>query len=183
MTNANEAELREIKIYFPSFLGAEQITSLVNLVNDVYDVAERNMWKQKGVRTTLAEVEALIKKQRLMVAEVEGSIVGLIKIDQIDEETGEFGMLVVDPAVRGRKLGRLLVQSAEKWVRNEGCKTMQLELLTPRTWNHPTKEFLKGWYSRMGYVPQRTAPFGAEYPDIASLLACDCDFTIWTKNL
>jgi hypothetical protein len=28
---------------------------------------------------------------------------------------------------------------------------MQLELLVPRDWRHPSKEFLKSWYGRRGY--------------------------------
>lgn len=159
------------------------MVSIVKLVNDVYDVAEENMWKEKGVRTHLSEIESLTKEGRILVAEVEGKITGLIKISKIDDTTGEFGMLVVDPSARRRKLGRTLVDSAETWARSEGFKTMQLQLLTPRMWNHPTKEFLKGWYSRMGYSPQCTSPFGVDYPDLVHLLTCECDLTNWTKYL
>lgn len=176
-------QLDKTRIYTPSSMQQETISFIAQLVNDVYDVAEDNMWKEKGIRTNISEIESLIKEKRLMIAQVEEQIVGLVKISRIDEETGEFGMLVVDPVARGLKLGGALVESAEEWAREEGFQVMQLQLLTPRTWNHPTKEFLKGWYSRMGYCPVCTTPFAEDYPDLVNLLTCECDLTTWTKCL
>ena len=51
---------------------------------------------------------------------------------------------------------------------------MQLELLVPRQWRHPTKEFLKAWYSRIGYRPVRTGKFEESYPELAPQLATPC---------
>ena len=33
---------------------------------------------------------------------------------------------------------------------------MQLELLVPRGWSHPTEQFLATWYTRIGYRVTRT---------------------------
>jgi hypothetical protein len=60
---------------------------------------------------------------------------------------------------------------------------MRLEILTPRHWTHPSKEFLKRWYSRIGYSPQTTEPFEAMYPELVPELATECDFTVWHKSL
>ena len=60
---------------------------------------------------------------------------------------------------------------------------MQLELLVPRQWRHPTKEFLKAWYSRIGYRPVRTGKFEESYPELAPQLATPCDFVIYHKPL
>ncbi len=170
-------------VYIPRSMARETMNSIVNLVNDVYDVAEENMWKETGARTSLLEIESLLQEGRLMVVERDKKIIGLVKLSTIDEDTGELGMLVVDPSARRQNLGRTLVESAETWAKSEGFKTMQLQLLTPRTWKHPTKEFLKGWYSRMGYTPQSTACFDEDYPDLVNLLACECDLTTWTKPM
>ena len=55
------------------------------------------------------------------------------------------------------------------------------ELLTPRNWTHPSKEFLKMWYSRIGYKPQATESFEILHPELVPELATECDFTVWHK--
>ena len=60
---------------------------------------------------------------------------------------------------------------------------MQLELLMPQTWTHPVKEFLHGWYTRIGYRPVRTEPFDEAYPALAPQLATPCAFVIYQKPL
>jgi GNAT superfamily N-acetyltransferase len=160
----------------------EDLAGLVQLINDVYDVAEDGMWKQKGVRTNLEELRKLIEQKRLIVATSNGNIIGCVKVDRA-EEIGEFGMLVVDPNIRSQGVGRILVTAAEDWAIEQGYHEMQLELLTPRTWKQPSKEFNRAWYNRLGYVPQRTEPFEKDYAQFAALLATECDFTIWRKLL
>jgi GNAT superfamily N-acetyltransferase len=96
---------------------------------------------------------------------------------------GEFGMLVADPARRGEGIGRELVRFAEALSRRRGLATMQLELLVPRSWSHPNKEFLHAWYTRIGYRPVRTGPIEESYPQLAPLVATPCDFVIYHKPL
>ena len=77
----------------------------------------------------------------------------------------------------------MLVQAVEEWARSRKRRTIRLELLTPRSWTHPSKEFLQGWYKRIGYAPQFTEPFEKMYPELLGELATDCDFTVWHKQL
>jgi hypothetical protein len=60
---------------------------------------------------------------------------------------------------------------------------MQLELLVPRTWSHPVKEFLRRWYTRIGYRQVRTARLEEAYPALQPRLATPCDFLIYHKAL
>ena len=60
---------------------------------------------------------------------------------------------------------------------------MQLELLVPRGWSHPSKVFLDQWYTRMGYRVTRTGAIEEAYPELAPLLATPCDFLIYRKPL
>ena len=195
MTNNNSSPSTIITEVLGSISDLE-LKKLVKLVNDVYDVAEDGMWKQKGVRTNPQELSDLIRQGRLIVARVchpqnggssnengSGSeIVGCVKLDRLDQ-AGEFGMLVVDPDMRSMGIGGKLVRAAEEWSKGQGFREMQLELLTPRTWKQPSKEFNKLWYTRLGYVPQRTDPFEKDYPELVPFLATECDFTIWRKPL
>ena len=92
-------------------------------------------------------------------------------------------MLVADPERRGEGIGRDLIRFAEERCRRRGASSMQLELLVPRDWTHPTKQFLDAWYTRIGYRPARTGRIDDDYPHLAPLLATPCDFVVYHKAL
>ena len=92
-------------------------------------------------------------------------------------------MLSVAAEHLGRGLGRQLVGAAEARCRDSGRAVMRLELLAPRGYEHATKRWLGMWYQRMGYQKGQPDDFGAAFPRIAPLLACDCVFTVYLKAL
>jgi GNAT superfamily N-acetyltransferase len=178
-------QAQKVTTRFPidSDLGADNIKRLSDLINEVYDDAESGMWKRKGTRTNPAEVERLLRAQALILAEIDGVLVGSVNVNLMSDGVGEFGMLVADLHHRGKGIGSALVDRAENWARDTACHTMRLELLTPRNWTHPSKEFLKMWYSRIGYKPQATESFEILHPELVPELATECDFTVWHKSL
>jgi GNAT superfamily N-acetyltransferase len=156
---------------------------LAGLVNRVYAEAEKGLWAGDTARTTEAEMAALVDAGQIAVARSSGRVVGAVRIQQLDDDTGEFGMLVAAPEERGTGLGRDLVAFAESWARERGLSRMQLELLVPQTWTHPVKEFLRDWYTRIGYQVVRKDDFGEAFPELVPHLACPCDFLIFHKEL
>jgi GNAT superfamily N-acetyltransferase len=143
---------QKVMTRFPieSDLEADNIMRLSDLINGVYDEAESGMWKRKGARSNPAEVERFLRAQTLILAEIEGVVVGSVHVNLLSDGVGEFGMLVADGNHRGLGIGSALVKHAEQWARQHACHTMRLELLTPRHWTHPSKNFLRQWYSRIG---------------------------------
>lgn len=162
------------------------VAELTDLVNRVYAVAEEGLWVDGSERTTPDEIAELILAGEIAVARdgrSDGSIVGSVRVHPIDDATGEFGMLVADPGRRGEGIGRDLIGFAEEQFGRRGVPTMQLELLVPRDWAHPTKDFLDAWYRRLGYRPVRAGRIDDDYPHLAPLLATPCDFLIYQKHL
>jgi ubiquinone/menaquinone biosynthesis C-methylase UbiE/GNAT superfamily N-acetyltransferase len=156
---------------------------IADLINEVYAVAEDGLWIDGATRTTVDQVAQLTRAGEIAVARVGGRIAGCVRLQRLDERTGELGMLVADPAHRGVGIGRELLRFAERACSEDGLDSMQLELLVPRHWTHPTKEFLAAWYTRLGYRLARTGTIDEAYPDLAPLLATPCDFVIYQKDL
>eukprot|EP01135_Chromosphaera_perkinsii_P000259 Nk52_evm28s62 gene=Nk52_evmTU28s62 len=164
-------------------LEEKPLERLTGLINEVYNDAESGMWKPGAQRCNIEEVKNLVEQQRLILAFLGGNIVGSIQVCKMDDDTVEFGMLVADMKYRNIGIGRKLVAAAEGWAKSVGASTMRLELLTPRNWDHPSKEFLKKWYTRLGYKPTHTEPFEKMFAHLVDQLCTDCDFTVWLKRL
>jgi GNAT superfamily N-acetyltransferase len=168
-------------------LGAEDsrdprlVGQLADLINRVYAVAEAGLWIDGATRTTANEMAELIAAGEIAVARGDGEIVGSVRIRDVADDASEFGMLVAAFEQRRTGVGRALVEFAERRTRERGRRAMQLELLVPREWQHPSKEFLKKWYGRIGYRLIRTGGMADAYPHLAPMLATPCDLLGYEK--
>jgi GNAT superfamily N-acetyltransferase len=159
------------------------VEHLTALVNDVYARAERGLWREGATRTTPAEMAGLIRAGQIAVARRDGRIVGSVRRHDVAADVSEFGLLVAAPDERGSGVGRALLDFVERDARERGLRAVRLELLVPRGWAHSGKEFLKAWYDRRGYRRTRVERFDGAYPQLAPLLATECDLEIHEKPL
>ncbi len=174
----------EVQLLDPAAAGDTGLVDrLASLVNDVYEAAEDGLWRGGATRTTPSEMADLIEAGEIVVANVDDRLAGSVRVQVLSEVTGEFGLLAADPEQRGIGVGRELVAFAEHLSRGRGLHTMQLELLVPRTWTHPSKEFLDAWYRRMGYEVIRRTSVDDLQPELAPLLATPCEFVVYEKSL
>ena len=177
-----QAETVEIELLARD-AGDDAVAEVTDLVNRVYAVAEEGLWRQGTPRTTRSETAEFVRAGEIAVARLDGRIVGSVRIQQLDGGVGEFGMLAADPGHRGAGIGGGLIRFAERLSRERGSGTMQLELLVPKDWTHPTKKFLHEWYTRLGYRVVRTGSIDEQYPALAPRLATPCDFVIYHRKL
>ena len=159
------------------------VKRLTELINEVYATAEEGLWRDGATRTTPSQVAGLVRAREIAVATVSGELVGAVRVWAVSEVTGETGMLVADPERRNIGVGSALIAFAEGRGRELGLRTMQLELLVPRGWQHPTKVFLDEWYRRIGYRVTRTTGVAESEPELAPLLAVPCEFVVYEKSL
>ena len=166
-------------------LSLQQIESVVELINKVYLITESDFWPHNGSyeRTNASEITRFIKNKELIIAQIAEEIVGAVHVYPVKEDICGFGMLVAAPKKRGCGIGVTLMESIEDWAINNEYKIMQLELLKPINYKHPDKEFLKRWYTKMGYKLTSKSSYGKLYPKQASLLKIPCNFEIYQKNL
>ena len=156
---------------------------LADLINHVYADAERGLWREGAKRTTVAELADEIRAGEIVVATRNGDLLGCVRVHDVADDTSEFGILVSAPDQRNTGVGRALLDYIEHRAHERGLRAMQLELLVPREWAHPMKEFLKGWYGRRGYALIALRDFGQAYPHLAPLLATPCDLQVREKPL
>jgi GNAT superfamily N-acetyltransferase len=137
----------------PAELAGDQqlIATLVGIVNRAYVTAEADMWTRALPRTNPAELAEAVANGEVAAARVEGELAGSVFTRLLDERTGWFGALAVDPGFDGRGLGRELVAFAEEHARRRGADTMQLELLVPDPPLAHT-ERLAAWYAALNYL-------------------------------
>jgi GNAT superfamily N-acetyltransferase len=159
------------------------VAQLTSVINDVYLTAESGLWRPEATRTTASEVAELIRAGQIVVAGRGGEVVGSVRVHNVADDASEFGMLVAAPAHRGTGVGRALLDFVERRGRERGLRAIRLELLVPRTWSHPSKEFLGAWYGRRGYRIVRIERLEGPYPHLAPLLATPCDLQIREKPL
>ncbi len=161
----------------------EEMEQITEIVNRVYAEAEKGLWMHGAARTTMAEIAEFTSNGEIAVAKSMGQIIGCVRIRQLDEETGEFGMLAVDKKYQGAGIGRELIHFAEAKCQKDRLQKMQLELLVPVDGSHPVKETLKNWYTRIGYRPVYTEAMERSFPKLAQMLALSCHFIIFQKEL
>jgi GNAT superfamily N-acetyltransferase len=159
------------------------VAELVALVNDVYAGAEAGLWTDGAERTSTGEMMDLIAAGEILVARLDGEIIGMVRVHVVSGEVIEFGLLAASPAHRNLGVGRALLDVVEAAGRVRGHRAIQLEILVPRDVVNASKAFLKDWYGRRGYRRTEVRPFDEEYPHLAPLLATPCDLEIHQKAL
>jgi GNAT superfamily N-acetyltransferase len=159
------------------------IEEVTRLVNAAYAAGEEGLWAPGTDRTSPAVTAGIVAAGELVVSRLGGRLAGVARVRRLPTGEGGFGMLATDFADRGAGVGRRLVSYAEQWALDLGCATMQLELLVPRGWPHPVKEFLRAWYTRIGYRVVRTDDFAVVFPQLEPKLVAPCDFLIFHKAL
>ncbi|NMP17707.1 GNAT family N-acetyltransferase [Thalassotalea sp. Y01] len=87
-----------------------------------------------------------------LIAESNNVPLGFIHVrthnDSISDETcGTIPLLAVSPKSQGLGLGKLLIEHAEKWAKNLGCRLLHLEVFA-------NNEKAEGFYQNMGFKPE-----------------------------
>jgi GNAT superfamily N-acetyltransferase len=87
-------------------------------------------------------------RQALLVAELDGRVVGFARVALADEGPcpGRVETLFVDADLRGAGVGRELMGAAESWLREHGADEVAIEVVEPNTGS-------RRFYEGLGYEP------------------------------
>lgn len=146
---------------------AGDIEPLARLINAAFVVEQPFI---EGERIDPAGVREYMEKGNFLVAEDSRGLAGCVYVE-LRGERGYLGLLGVDPERQGTGLGRKLMDAAEDYFREAGCRGIDLRIISPRT---P----LPAFYERMGYRQTGTAPFATEAP-----VKVPCHYILMSKRL
>jgi GNAT superfamily N-acetyltransferase len=115
--------------------------------------------EQLGYRSTTAETACRLAEigsdgdDAVMVAEASGVVLGWIHVrlahSLLTEGQAEIAGLVIAEQHRGRGIGRVLTEHAERWARDKGCRAVRVRSNVARTDAHI-------FYQRLGYVATKS---------------------------
>lgn len=142
---------------------ASDAASITRLINAAFAVEKFFI---DGDRIDLAQVLAHFQKGEFLVAEDDraedgGGMAGCAYIEARGDRS-YLGLLSIDPGRQRSGLGAKLMAAAEDRAREKGCRFMDLRIVNLR-------QELPGFYRRLGYVEDGTAPFP---PDAPAKLPC-----------
>ena len=126
-----------------------------------------------GDRTDEEGVREMMRSGNFLVAlESPERIVASVYVE-LRGEQGYFGMLAVDPRKQGRGIGRAMIEAAENYFREQGCKESEITVLSLRTELPPL-------YHKFGYAESGTREFRPARPLRPGI---ECHIIVMTKAL
>jgi GNAT superfamily N-acetyltransferase len=127
----------------------------------------------EGTRTDEARLAEMMESGQFLIAKNGfGKIVASVYVE-VRGNRGYLGMLAVDPAEQGKGLGRVMVEAAEAYFREEACEGVDLVVVTLRP-------DLPPFYRKLGYVETGTEEFR---PSRALKAGLDCHCIVMSKQL
>ena len=167
-------------------LSSADINRLYEILIHAYAETEQSVWGENYVRIPKDEFITLISRGEVFYAQLNGLIVGSVYVYRKDESTFSFGLLSADFSMKGKGIGKALVDYAEEYAIKQGAKYMDLEILRPTSEEVPFKEVLKQWYTKLGYVYTLSGTFEELKPKKAFKakgLIQPCTFDCYQKVL
>lgn len=132
---------------------------LFELMRHAYAITEEDIWGKDYNRLESDEYFELLNTGVFYIALENDQILGSVQVYQKDQETYGFGLLNVDFDHTGKNIGAKLIKSAENHAKENGAKTMQLEIIRAEDPVSDFKKWLREYYEQLGYVFIETVPF------------------------
>jgi GNAT superfamily N-acetyltransferase len=143
------------------------IAALTRLINTAFEV-ERFFLDND--RLDAAEVERRLALGKFLLEEDGEKLAGCVYVE-LRGERAYIGLLSVDPSRQRTGLGRKLMAAAETFAQENGCKFVDLQIVSVR-------QELPGFYHSLGFVETGTGPF----PENVHT-RIPCHFVIMSKSL
>jgi len=127
---------------------------ITRVINEAFSKAE--IFFVEGDRTTPEEVAGLLEAGTFLLAEDDKGLQGCVYL-ALENDGAYLGLLSVLPGQQKRGLGSALMNAAENFCRDGGCKFMTIKIVNLRT-------ELPEFYRKRGYRETGTSAFPVDIP-------------------
>lgn len=142
--------------------------TITTLINSAFRIAEAFFIDED--RINLESVQNYFTTGKFLLATVDDLPAACVYVEPRGDRA-YLGLLSVDPVRQHAGLGKLLMDAAEDYCRELGCRFMDLNVVNLR-------DELFGFYSRRGYVEIGTSPFPTDV-----VTRVPCHFVDMSKSL
>jgi ribosomal protein S18 acetylase RimI-like enzyme len=142
---------------------------LIALINSAFSIETF----LEGTRTDEDRLAAMMRKGEILMAEDGFGRLLACAYTEVRGTRGYLGQLAVDPAHQGAGLGRFIVREAEEHLRRQGCRAVDITVLSLRP-------ELPSMYRRFGYVETGMEEF---HLPRAVKSGAECHFIVMSKVL
>jgi dTDP-4-amino-4,6-dideoxy-D-galactose acyltransferase len=155
-----------IKVAFADIktLSNDEVSNAFEIMRHAYRVTEAKIWGDMYSRIGRDEFVSFIKREEIILARIDGKIVGSIYTYRLRENVFSFGLLSADFDKKGLGIGRKLIVAAENHALKSGAEYMEIEILRAKNFDIPSKVMLHEWYLRQGYSFLESEDFVARKP-------------------
>lgn len=132
-------------------LNEQQIVRLHDIIRIAYEKTEEEIWGKNYVRIFLDDFKVLVDKGEILVAFLDGEIVGGVHAYKRNEGVYAFSLLGVDFDYGGKGIGTQLIKSVEALAIKNGANKVNIEILRVKSTQVSHKVRLANYYKRLGY--------------------------------
>lgn len=118
----------------------DDISVLVPLINEAYSYINET---SGGSRTNEIHLHEKMNESDYYVVVDANKIVGVFYLKKIDNSLS-FGMFAIEPAHRGKGLGKKVVEAIEKFAKSSDMKSLEIDRMSASPW-------LKEYYENYGF--------------------------------
>ena len=145
-------------------LSDDDISVAFDIMRHAYRVTEAEIWGDTYSRIGRDVFVSFINREEIILARIDGKIVGSIYTYKLRENVFSFGLLSADFDKKGLGIGRKLIEAAESHALKSGAEYMEIEILRAKDFDIPSKVRLHKWYLRQDYVFLESVEFIARKP-------------------
>lgn len=146
-------------------LSEEQSQQLYEIVVAAYANTEKEIWGEGYIRMSKEDFQKYVELDEILMALLDGEIVGGIRYFPLKEGTWSFSLLGAAVDQTGKGIGRALIDAVEEKVAKKGADRIHIEVLRAEALDVESKTILSNWYQRLGYELTKTIDVFEVYND------------------
>ena len=148
-------------------LTPDEFEHLYQIIIEAYAQTEKEVWGENYVRVAKSAVLDYVNADEMLVAFLDGEIVGGIRCFELEDGAYSFSLLGADFKQAGKGIGRALIAAVEERAKAAGATEIRIEVLRAENIQVASKDILSDWYQRLGYPFVKTIDVFEVYNDKA----------------